>query len=185
MASYDIDILHEHILQILLSVDKVCREHDLTYYCWAGTMLGAIRHKGFIPWDDDLDIEMMRKDYLRLMKVLPKELPNWLALQNDETDPTTSSTMLKCAIAAHECWNRLITTEYGKNRAFTSTSSPWNSTQSGCIAWRRRRSATCTKCGAPVLTTKRPYVRFGVSSTWTILCFSLACARSAGCFPAR
>ena len=63
MASYDIDTLHEHILQILLSVDKVCREHDLTYYCWAGTMLGAVRHQGFIPWDDDMDICMPRPDY--------------------------------------------------------------------------------------------------------------------------
>lgn len=74
------------MLEILLEVDKICKKHDIRYWLSSGTLIGALRHDGFIPWDDDLDIEMMRKDYLRLMKVLPKELPNWLALQNDETD---------------------------------------------------------------------------------------------------
>ena len=63
MASYDIRPLQLRILDILLALDKVCKEHNLRYYLWAGTMLGAIRHKGFIPWDDDLDIAMPRKDY--------------------------------------------------------------------------------------------------------------------------
>ena len=75
------------MLEILLEVDKICKRHDIPYWLSSGTLIGAMRHDGFIPWDDDLDIEMMRKDYLRLMKVLPDELPEWLALQNDETDP--------------------------------------------------------------------------------------------------
>ena len=86
MASYDIDTLHEHILQILLSVDKVCREHDLTYYCWAGTMLGAVRHKGFIPWDDDMDICMPRPDYDRLMTHAHEWLPTPLEALSIEID---------------------------------------------------------------------------------------------------
>ena len=86
MASYDIDTLHEHILQILLSVDKVCREHDLTYYCWAGTMLGAVRHQGFIPWDDDMDICMPRPDYDRLMTHAHEWLPAPLEALSIETD---------------------------------------------------------------------------------------------------
>ena len=48
---------------MLECIDKVCREHHLRYYLWAGTMLGAVRHKGFIPWDDDMDICMPRPDY--------------------------------------------------------------------------------------------------------------------------
>ena len=75
------------MLEILLEVDKICRKHDIRYWLSSGTLIGALRHNGFIPWDDDLDIEMLRSDYLRLMQVLPAELPNWLALQNDETDP--------------------------------------------------------------------------------------------------
>jgi lipopolysaccharide cholinephosphotransferase len=75
------------MLEILLEVDKICKKHDIPYWLSSGTLIGAMRHEGFIPWDDDLDIEMMRSDYLRLMEVLPSELPEWLALQNDETDP--------------------------------------------------------------------------------------------------
>jgi lipopolysaccharide cholinephosphotransferase len=75
------------MLEILVEVDKICKKHDICYWLSSGTLIGAMRHNGFIPWDDDLDIEMMRSDYLRLMEVLPSELPEWLALQNDETDP--------------------------------------------------------------------------------------------------
>lgn len=74
------------MLEILLEIDRICKKHDIRYWLSSGTLIGAMRHDGFIPWDDDLDIEMLRTDYLRLMKVLPRELPEWLALQNDETD---------------------------------------------------------------------------------------------------
>ena len=75
------------MLEILLEVDGICKRHDIPYWLSSGTLIGAMRHDGFIPWDDDLDIEMLRSDYLRLMEVLPQELPNWLALQNSDTDP--------------------------------------------------------------------------------------------------
>lgn len=63
MVEYDVRTLQLHILGNLLAVDKVCREHNLHYYIYDGTMLGAVRHGGFIPWDDDLDIAMPREDY--------------------------------------------------------------------------------------------------------------------------
>ena len=62
-ANYDIKTLQTRLINILEGIDKVCAEHNLTYFLWAGTMLGAVRHKGFIPWDDDMDIAMPRKDY--------------------------------------------------------------------------------------------------------------------------
>ena len=68
------------MLDILVEVDRICKKHHIEYWLSSGTLIGALRHNGFIPWDDDLDIEMMRKDYLRLLEVLPKELPDWLAL---------------------------------------------------------------------------------------------------------
>ena len=63
MTEYDVRQLQQRILGNLLAVDRVCRDHGLHYYIYDGTMLGAVRHKGFIPWDDDLDIAMPRPDY--------------------------------------------------------------------------------------------------------------------------
>ncbi len=75
MASYDIKVLQQRILQILIAVDKVCKEHNLRYYLWAGTQLGAVRHGGFIPWDDDMDIAMPRPDYERFLAHAHEWLP--------------------------------------------------------------------------------------------------------------
>ena len=74
-------------LDLLAEFDRVCRKHNLRYLATGGTLLGAVRHQGYIPWDDDLDIEMLREDYLKLLKVLPSELPDNYALQTNETDP--------------------------------------------------------------------------------------------------
>ena len=78
--------LQLRMLDILLEIDRICQKHHIRYWLSSGTLIGALRHGGFIPWDDDLDIEMMREDYLKLMKVLPHELPDWLSLQNSDTD---------------------------------------------------------------------------------------------------
>ena len=75
------------MLEILLEVDRICRKHNIKYWLSSGTLIGAVRHKGFIPWDDDLDIEMLLPDYKRLMQVLPEELPESMALQTQDTDP--------------------------------------------------------------------------------------------------
>lgn len=76
------------MLELLLEVDRICKKHDIRYWLSSGTLIGALRHNGYIPWDDDLDIEMMRSDYLRLMEVLPQELPENMALQSHDTDPS-------------------------------------------------------------------------------------------------
>lgn len=87
MADYDIRPLQLRILKILLAVDKVCKEHGLRYYIMAGTMLGAVRHKGFIPWDDDLDIGMPRADYDLLMSHSKEWLPRPYEAVCAENDP--------------------------------------------------------------------------------------------------
>ena len=88
MANYDIRPLQLRILKNLLAVDKVCKEHNLRYYIMAGTMLGAVRHKGFIPWDDDIDIAMLRSEYIKFCKACETELDSkQYFLQNHSTDP--------------------------------------------------------------------------------------------------
>ncbi|GAB6012177.1 LicD family protein [Viscerimonas tarda] len=69
------------ILEILETVDEICRKHELTYWISGGTLLGAIRSGEFIPWDDDIDIELLRPDYKKLLRILEKELPSSLYLQ--------------------------------------------------------------------------------------------------------
>lgn len=74
------------MLELVKVLDRICRKYDIPYFLYGGTLLGAIRHNGFIPWDDDLDVALLRKDYKRLMKVLPSELPEHIALQTIDTD---------------------------------------------------------------------------------------------------
>jgi len=74
------------ILEILIEVDKICKKHNIQYWLDYGTLLGAVRHGGFIPWDDDIDISIPRKDYLKLCKILKTELPDNLAFQDETTD---------------------------------------------------------------------------------------------------
>ena len=69
-------------LEILVEIDKICEKHMLRYFIDYGNLLGAIRHKGFIPWDDDIDIMMMRKDYEIFAEVAEAELPEELSFRS-------------------------------------------------------------------------------------------------------
>lgn len=61
-------------LELLIFIDNVCEKHGIDYWLGFGTLLGAVRHGGFIPWDDDIDLVSLREDYNRLVEVLPDEL---------------------------------------------------------------------------------------------------------------
>ena len=76
------------MLNILIEFDRVCHRHNLTYWLDYGTMLGAIRHNGFIPYDDDIDIAMPRDDYEVFLKIYHQELPHSLFLQTKNSDPS-------------------------------------------------------------------------------------------------
>ncbi|MBU5430980.1 LicD family protein [Kineothrix sp. MSJ-39] len=62
-------------MDIVQHIDRICKKYGLTYYADWGTLLGAVRHNGYIPWDDDIDLALKRKDYQKLVSVLPEELP--------------------------------------------------------------------------------------------------------------
>lgn len=70
-------------LGLLREFKRICDEHGLTYYLWAGSMLGAVRHEGIIPWDDDIDVAMPREDFEKFFLIAPAELPEYAFLQSD------------------------------------------------------------------------------------------------------
>lgn len=73
-------------LNILNQLIPIFDKHDLKYYALGGTMLGAVRHQGFIPWDDDIDIGMPREDYEKFLNCYKKEIPNSFTIRNFKTD---------------------------------------------------------------------------------------------------
>ncbi|MCC8065699.1 MAG: LicD family protein [Clostridiales bacterium] len=81
--------LQNVLLGTLLEVDRICRKHGIQYFLAGGTLLGAIRHHGFIPWDDDVDVMMTREEYERFLQVAPGELSDAYFLQLSNYNPYT------------------------------------------------------------------------------------------------
>ncbi len=80
------DECRQIMIDILKEIDRVCAENGITYTMGGGTLLGAVRHKGFIPWDDDIDIFIQRSQYDKLIELLKKSHVEWLSLLDSDTD---------------------------------------------------------------------------------------------------
>lgn len=78
--------VHHVLLEMMKDIDRVCQKHNIPYWLSGGSALGAVRHKGFIPWDDDMDIAMMREDYERFLKEAVTDLPDRYVFQCFEND---------------------------------------------------------------------------------------------------
>ena len=79
--------LHALELNIAKEIKRICEKHDIKYFLTAGSLLGAIRHGGFIPWDDDMDIGMLREEYEHFVNLCDSELGEEYMLQTWDTDP--------------------------------------------------------------------------------------------------
>lgn len=84
-----LSIIQKLELDIVLEIDRICRENNINYFLAGGSLLGAVRHHGFIPWDDDLDIGMLREDFERFRKLCPQKLPPQFSYQSYRTDSSS------------------------------------------------------------------------------------------------
>ena len=82
-----IDRIRNLELELILQVDEICKKHNIKYFLAGGSMLGALRHGGFIPWDDDMDIGMLPSEYKKFVKVCPKELTSNYFYQTTDLEP--------------------------------------------------------------------------------------------------
>ena len=82
-------------LSILEEIDRICQKHQIGYWLDGGTLLGAVRHGGFIPWDDDIDIAMRQEDLERFINIAPEELREGLFLQTPQNEPQSKEPIVK------------------------------------------------------------------------------------------
>lgn len=95
MHELDIDEMKQIELGILKYVKKVCEDNNLVYYLAYGTLIGAVRHHGFIPWDDDIDIQMPRSDYKKFSEIVRQDVDSPYKLLYFETDGRYSLPLAK------------------------------------------------------------------------------------------
>lgn len=88
-------------MEVLMLIDSICKKHNISWYADFGTLLGAVRHKGYIPWDDDIDISMLRPDYERFLSIVEEELPEGFILKSMYKEEVT-----------YELFIRIVNTEY-------------------------------------------------------------------------
>lgn len=103
--------IQELEIKNLRVIDEVCKKLKIQFFLYGGSLIGAVRHKGFIPWDDDLDVAMLREDYMKFIEQAPAILPDEYYLQSPYNDKKTpylyTKLRLKGTTCVEYCYHRL------------------------------------------------------------------------------
>lgn len=110
LRQIDIHECHKYLLQIANSFDSICKRNGIPYYMLGGTMLGAIRHKGFIPWDDDMDFGIPRPFFQPFLEIANRELPEELQIVSRHNSPSVKKGFIKIQLKG----SRLIESVFGE-----------------------------------------------------------------------
>ena len=78
--------IQRHLYTLIKEIDEICKKNDIVYYLAGGSALGALRHRGYIPWDDDMDIVMTRDNYHKFIEVCKTQLPPNRSIECQEVD---------------------------------------------------------------------------------------------------
>lgn len=95
ICNVDIEKIQNVLIELLDEVDRICKENDIKYFLSGGTLLGCIRHRGFIPWDDDVDLWMTRKNFNRFRKAIKKDLNSKYFFEDYKTNIKVPLSIMK------------------------------------------------------------------------------------------
>ena len=86
ICDYDLRFVQNKMLDLLLELDRICKAYNIKYSLEGGTLLGAVKYSGFVPWDDDIDVVMTRENYEKFIEACKEDLDSKFFLQNTDTD---------------------------------------------------------------------------------------------------
>lgn len=114
MEKLEIDAVQQRLFAMATTVDGICQKHDIPIYMILGTLLGAVRHKGFIPWDDDMDFAVPYKYYPKLISILNKELPDGMRCLTYDNSETYQVPWIKIEDTATKVMDKALNVEEDK-----------------------------------------------------------------------
>ena len=105
----ELNVLQDLVYSIFVEFDRICRKHNIKYTMEGGTLMGAVKYQGFVPWDDDIDVVMIREEYEKFLKVAPGELGGKFFLQSYNNVPDFPLNYAKLCLNGTEIYDYAYT----------------------------------------------------------------------------
>ncbi len=157
------------LLQILIELDRICKKHHIPYVLFAGTAIGAARHKGFIPWDDDIDVAMLREDYDRFLRIAEQELDGEIYFLQKEFSEHWPMFFSKLRRNNTTCIERFIPKDDKMHQGIYIDIFPVDNLCQK--SWRRKQQFIASKVVIAKSLDRRGYI----TDSWKKKCFMFLC----------